>query len=207
MTTSDRTDFRVMTTTSTLDAFGTRVFNATYRCVYRMTAKFAFMRDDQKYDLASDIMMKACLARDSFDESKSSVETWVNTIAWRTIDDWQKKWQHNGALVDSYDETSDIDNDDAYGSSYGEDWRCFKSSPDLYKDWYADSDIEHKEALEEIESALGSLSESDRELAGMLADEVDAKEMADRLGINENALYGRVHKMRKRMARELGMAA
>lgn len=204
---SDRTDFRVMTTRSTLDDFGTRVYNAAYCCVGRMTAKFSSMRPEQKYDLVSEIMTKACVARDDYDPSLSTVETWVSTIAWRTIDDWQKKWQHREALTDSYDETSDIDGDDAYGSSCGEDWRCYRSSPELYGEWYADCGLGRRERSEEILSALGTLSESDRKLAQMLADRMDSGVMAQRLGINENALYARIFKMRKRLRDGFSKAA
>lgn len=106
-----------------------------YRFVFRMVRN-----ENDASDITQEVFIRAWKKADSFDETKSSVRTWIYTIAYRiTIDHIRKKQKSKEVFEQEFED--DITIDDVYSDT----------SP------LPDELFERQEIKEEIQKALDTL--------------------------------------------------
>ena len=119
-------------------------------------------------DLVSDVFVKAMTNYERFDPSRASVRTWLTNIARNTlIDDYRKN---------SIRKSVSLDDEDNYTEpSYEDEYKVLKEDDER-----------------EVYRILSLLSESERELAGMIYfQNMKNNEIGEILGINAKAVSER----------------
>ena len=141
--------------------------------LWRLTGGFAWGAD--RDDLLQEIMMKIWLALPKF-EKRSKLSTWAYRIGLFTAFRWSRNNRRHAGCQD------------------------LQNGPPSCSD---DSDRSARETLECIQVALSELKELDRSVLLLALEEVPRSEIAEILGITENAAHVRLHRARKNLSRIL----
>lgn len=141
--------------------------------LWRLTGGFAW--DADRDDLLQEIMMRIWLGLPKFEE-RSKLSTWAYRIGLFTAFNWSRKNR-----IHSKDE------------ELRESQLPFSS----------DGDRSTIEMLECIHVALRKLKELDRSILLLALEEVPRSEIAEILGISENAAYVRLHRARRNLSKLL----
>ena len=140
-----------------------KYFSDIYNFIYGQ-----ILHRERAEDLVSDIFIKAMTNYERFDPSRSSVRTWLTNIARNTlIDDYRKN---------SIRKSVSLDDEDNYTEpSYEDEYKILKEDDER-----------------EVYRILSLLSESERELAGMIYfQNMKNNEIGEILGINAKAVSER----------------
>ena len=140
-----------------------KYFSDIYNFIYGQ-----ILHRERAEDLVSDIFIKAMTNYERFDPSRSSVRTWLTNIARNTlIDDYRKN---------SIRKSVSLDDEDNYTEpSYEDEYKVLKEDDER-----------------EVYRILSLLSESERELAGMIYfQNMKNNEIGEILGINAKAVSER----------------
>ena len=140
-----------------------KYFSDIYNFIYGQ-----ILHRERTEDLVSDIFVKAMTNYERFDPSRASVRTWLTNIARNTlIDDYRKN---------SIRKSVSLDDEDNYTEpSYEDEYRVLKEDDER-----------------EVYRILSLLSESERELAGMIYfQNMKNNEIGEILGINAKAVSER----------------
>ena len=140
-----------------------KYFSDIYNFIYGQ-----ILHRERTEDLVSDIFVKAMTNYERFDPSRASVRTWLTNIARNTlIDDYRKN---------SIRKSVSLDDEDNYTEpSYEDEYKVLKEDDER-----------------EVYRILSLLSESERELAGMIYfQNMKNNEIGEILGINAKAVSER----------------
>jgi RNA polymerase sigma-70 factor (ECF subfamily) len=140
-----------------------KYFSDIYNFIYGQ-----ILHRERAEDLVSDVFVKAMTNYERFDPSRASVRTWLTNIARNTlIDDYRKN---------SIRKSVSLDDEDNYTEpSYEDEYRVLKEDDER-----------------EVYRILSLLSESERELAGMIYfQNMKNNEIGEILGINAKAVSER----------------
>ena len=140
-----------------------KYFSDIYNFIYGQ-----ILHRERAEDLVSDIFVKAMTNYERFDPSRASVRTWLTNIARNTlIDDYRKN---------SIRKSVSLDDEDNYTEpSYEDEYKVLKEDDER-----------------EVYRILSLLSESERELAGMIYfQNMKNNEIGEILGINAKAVSER----------------
>ena len=140
-----------------------KYFSDIYNFIYGQ-----ILHRERAEDLVSDIFVKAMTNYERFDPSRASVRTWLTNIARNTlIDDYRKN---------SIRKSVSLDDEDNYTEpSYEDEYKILKEDDER-----------------EVYRILSLLSESERELAGMIYfQNMKNNEIGEILGINAKAVSER----------------
>ena len=154
---------------------GTTVIKESFEIVYEKYFSDIYnfiygqiLHRERAEDLVSDIFVKAMTNYERFDPSRASVRTWLTNIARNTlIDDYRKN---------SIRKSVSLDDEDNYTEpSYEDEYKILKEDDER-----------------EVYRILSLLSESERELAGMIYfQNMKNNEIGEILGINAKAVSER----------------
>ena len=140
-----------------------KYFSDIYNFIYGQ-----ILHRERAEDLVSDVFVKAMTNYERFDPSRASVRTWLTNIARNTlIDDYRKN---------SIRKSVSLDDEDNYTEpSYEDEYKILKEDDER-----------------EVYRILSLLSESERELAGMIYfQNMKNNEIGEILGINAKAVSER----------------
>ena len=140
-----------------------KYFSDIYNFIYGQ-----ILHRERAEDLVSDVFVKAMTNYERFDPSRASVRTWLTNIARNTlIDDYRKN---------SIRKSVSLDDEDNYTEpSYEDEYKVLKEDDER-----------------EVYRILSLLSESERELAGMIYfQNMKNNEIGEILGINAKAVSER----------------
>ena len=140
-----------------------KYFSDIYNFIYGQ-----ILHRERAEDLVSDVFVKAMTNYERFDPSRASVRTWLTNIARNTlIDDYRKN---------SIRKSVSLDDEDNYTEpSYEDEYKVLKEDDER-----------------EVYLILSLLSESERELAGMIYfQNMKNNEIGEILGINAKAVSER----------------
>lgn len=140
-----------------------KYFSDIYNFIYGQ-----ILHRERAEDLVSDVFVKAMTNYERFDPSRASVRTWLTNIARNTlIDDYRKN---------SIRKSVSLDDEDNYTEpSYEDEYKVLKEDDER-----------------EVYRILSLLSESERELAGMIYfQDMKNNEIGEILGINAKAVSER----------------
>ena len=140
-----------------------KYFSDIYNFIYGQ-----ILHRERTEDLVSDVFVKAMTNYERFDPSRASVRTWLTNIARNTlIDDYRKN---------SIRKSVSLDDEDNYTEpSYEDEYKVLKEDDER-----------------EVYRILSLLSESERELAGMIYfQNMKNNEIGEILGINAKAVSER----------------
>lgn len=132
-----------------------------------------FARAADREDLMQEIMMRIWIALPRF-ERRSKLSTWAYQVGLFTAYEWARKHRREP------DEAALVE-------------RCAE----------AGLGREAADALEAVYAALRRMKELDRSILILALEETPVAEMAEILGINENAAHTRLHRARKRLGQLL----
>ena len=140
-----------------------KYFSDIYNFIYGQ-----ILHRERAEDLVSDIFIKAMTNYERFDPSRSSVRTWLTNIARNTlIDDYRKNSIRKNVSLD--------DEDNYTEPSYEDEYKILKEDDER-----------------EVYRILSLLSETERELAGMIYfQNMKNNEIGEILGINAKAVSER----------------
>ena len=140
-----------------------KYFSDIYNFIYGQ-----ILHRERAEDLVSDIFIKAMTNYERFDPSRSSVRTWLTNIARNTlIDDYRKNSIRKNVSLD--------DEDNYTEPSYEDEYTVLKEDDER-----------------EVYRILSLLSETERELAGMIYfQNMKNNEIGEILGINAKAVSER----------------
>lgn len=173
----------------------------------KRTKKYAFLKMEDREDIAMTIFAKAWAARWSYDPSRYQLGTWMSRIAHNVVVDFVDGWMRTKAIIVSAEEMAGYRDPEDGDAIRGCNSSLFKSAPASYEGAIADSDIIALEGKAHFEAAVASLSKDDQKVIALILDEEDVAEMvAMQFGCSMNAAYGRVHKAKARLAAALGYA-
>lgn len=156
-------------------------FAAWYRenraVVYRYV-RFRVATRDVAEDVTSEVFLKALRALDRFDDSLASPRTWLLRIARNAVTDHLRSLRRRGSLHVSLDRV-----------------------PDLVADVpSADDRVLRQERIQTLLNCAGSLREMDQEILSLrYGAGLDNGEIAEALGISNNAVAVRLHRALKRL--------
>ena len=140
-----------------------KYFSDIYNFIYGQ-----ILHRERAEDLVSDIFVKAMTNYERFDPSRASVRTWLTNIARNTlIDDYRKNSIRKNVSLD--------DEDNYTEPSYEDEYKILKEDDER-----------------EVYRILSLLSETERELAGMIYfQNMKNNEIGEILGINAKAVSER----------------
>ena len=144
-----------------------KYFSDIYNFIYGQ-----ILHRERAEDLVSDVFVKAMTNYERFDPSRASVRTWLTNIARNTlIDDYRKN---------SIRKSVSLDDEDNYTEpSYEDEYKVLKEDDER-----------------EVYRILSLLSESERELAGMIYfQNMKNNEIGEILGINAKAVSERKRRL------------
>ena len=202
--------------TTTLSTTSTNSFNKAFpaEAVHKAAVKFVeiYSRTRGKgmckevlEDLRQDIELKAFLAWDRYDPSRSKLETWVSRIATNAATDAFRSEERRAERFVSYQ--SHNRNGDEYIDlaikSERLNGRSIYTSP--VSGYETDRDIESREAVDRIQDVLGSLSENQGYILSLYLDEgLTPKQIATVIGCTPQAVSSHLFRARKTVAKKLG---
>lgn len=145
--------------------------------VYRYV-RFRVATRDVAEDVTSEVFLKALRALDRFDDSLASPRTWLLRIARNAVTDHLRSLRRRGSLHVSLDRV-----------------------PDLVADVpSADDRVLRQERIQTLLNCAGSLREMDQEILSLrYGAGLDNGEIAEALGISNNAVAVRLHRALKRL--------
>ena len=140
-----------------------KYFSDIYNYIYGQ-----ILHRERAEDLVSEVFIKAMTHYDSFDPSRASVRTWLTNIARNTlIDDYRKSSVRKSVSLD--------DEENYTEPSYEDEYKVLKEDDER-----------------EVYRILSQLSETERELAGMIYfQNMKNDEIGQILGINAKAVSER----------------
>ena len=153
-----------------------KYFSDIYNFIYGQ-----ILHRERAEDLVSDIFVKAMTNYERFDPSRASVRTWLTNIARNTlIDDYRKN---------SIRKSVSLDDEDNYTEpSYEDEYKVLKEDDER-----------------EVYRILSLLSESERELAGMIYfQNMKNNEIGEILGINAKAVSERRRRLLAKCRKRAG---
>jgi RNA polymerase sigma factor (sigma-70 family) len=202
--------------TTTLSTTSTNSFNRAFpaEAVHKIAVKFVeiYSRTRGKgmckevlEDLRQDIELKAFLAWDRYDPSRSKLETWVSRIATNAATDAFRSDERRAERFVSY-QSHNRNGDEYIDLAIKSDrlnGRPIYTSP--VSGYETDRDIESLEAVDRIQDVLGSLSENQGYILSLYLDEgLTPKQIATVIGCTPQAVSSHLFRARKTVAKKLG---
>lgn len=159
-------DSKIDTTTAFLDSF-----EGYGKSIYRYIYIRVGYRREVAEDLTQDVFEKVWKYRESFDPERSSMKTWIYTIARNTVTDFYRKKREEHSLPEV--------------EGVGE-----RDVPDLEKD----------EKLEIVLGHMKSMSDGDREILMLrYIEDMDLQEVADIIGKSYTSTKVAIHRAVNRL--------
>lgn len=135
-------------------------------------------------DLVQDTLLKAYEAWDSFDPARGNVRAWLATILKHTFISAYR----NGKRADAFE---DLPTEVSTASLYGERARAEALDPEGV--------MVHGVLSDEVQRALGDLSQSQRDTLLLDADGFSHAEISERLGVTINTVCSTLFRARMRL--------
>ena len=179
----------------------------------KLPNKYFFTNEDIE-DIAGEVIFRACRSYDRFDSDKSSLKTWVSSIALNCVKDALGYRMKRIGLSEPMNSESSKDNDEYNKVETSDPKKGFDTSVwNLVSEYSADKDINQKEFEEEVMGKVDKLSDKNQKFFSMLfEEELAPKEMAEREGCTANAAAKRIWDIRHSLkaaiaetAREFGL--
>jgi len=172
-----------------------RIINCATKSINYYTSKVYknYFSDEELEDLIGETIFKACRAYDNFDPSRAKISTWISTIAKNTVlSEAEKKshWTTVSCEVEEFD-----DDDDAPRSDFS--WTS------VYNPYSTENMCDRTEFMGRFESIACTLSDEEQRILQMLQEGFKPREIAEELGISQNAASVRIFRLRGKLSMPL----
>jgi RNA polymerase sigma factor (sigma-70 family) len=144
-----------------------------------------FFSEEDKEDMASEVVLRMYRAKDRYDGEKGALSTWVGTIAKNVVRSAARAQWNRSGISEHFEDGVFTDD---------QPWSSHRAN-----ELAADGDLLRKELRESLRSRLKS--ERDRRFLDWQIDGLDAKEMARREGIPVENVHMVLFHMRQRLGR------
>ena len=150
------------------------------------------------------VVMKAYIYRNTYDPSKSRLQTWIDKIAWRVVYDYlkdrsvkNKSWEYD---YEDYSEFNNrVDTTDTTGDQYVDRFVITDSIDEEYSaesQRGPESDLIISDQKDLVRKILDEhFEQRDRDLYNYLVQDLENDEIARRLGITLSNLYTRKNRL------------
>ena len=202
--------------TTTLSTTSTNSFNRAFpaEAVHKAAAKFVEiysrtggkgLRKEVLEDLRQDIELKAFLAWDRYDPSRSKLETWVSRIATNAAHDAFRSEERRAerfVSLQSHNRNGDEYIDLAIKPDRLNGRPIYTS---LVSGYETDRDVESREAVDRIRDVLDSLPEKQGYILSLCLEEgLTPKKIATVIGCTSQAVSSHLFRARKNVDKKLG---